>query len=57
MSKRILAALAGLLALTAGVASANAKPVHNTPTPILRLRSSQEQRYDWYGLMGVVNDG
>jgi len=30
--KRILAALAGLLALTAGVASANAKPVHNTPT-------------------------
>jgi hypothetical protein len=29
MSKRILVALAALLALTAGVASANAKPVHN----------------------------
>jgi hypothetical protein len=31
MSKRILVAIAALLALTAGVASANAKPVHNRP--------------------------
>ena len=48
MSKQILAALAALLALTVGVASANAKPVHNRPAYQYYEQAPGYQYYGYY---------